>query len=449
MTFGRCGQALRGLLAALLCVAWSGCCALAFAAPQDAVCFTATVTRALTVRSTMNQAGKRVEQVEKGEQVDILALERDWALIRKGDVEGYIVGKYFADFVVLDEAAPLPNRYKPLTRPAFAPRYTAEVTKKMSVRAETDEAAKLVATLYEGERVQVAQIGPVWSRVRRDKDEEGFTRTDGLANLEMPDPYQALEPGMTVYPYAAIARRDIDIMAAAPLAQGVLQRIPAGAVFPVAAPDEAGLLRLPYLRTVGAVRLEDVELLPVMPGQDALAGDLVGVFSTFFPTAGDRDIDLGRRHNIDLGVSLVNAQTVQPGARFSFNGLAAPYNRENGYQVGPIINYVSDKQTGYGGGVCQVSTTLYNVVLQLPLRVVVRRPHSAYGISYAPVNFDAAVGTGNLNFIFENGLPYPIFIQLDVWEGVVCARIYRAPQGNQPVEAQPVQAPQPQEEALG
>jgi vancomycin resistance protein YoaR len=66
------------------------------------------------------------------------------------------------------------------------------------------------------------------------------------------------------------------------------------------------------------------------------------------------------------------------------------------------------------------------VALQLPMKIRHWQPHSSYGISYAPVQFDAAVGQGGLDLIFENTLPYAVRIAMNVWEGVVTVRMYHA-----------------------
>jgi vancomycin resistance protein YoaR len=84
-------------------------------------------------------------------------------------------------------------------------------------------------------------------------------------------------------------------------------------------------------------------------------------------------------------------------------------------------------QQGYGGGTCQVSSTLYNVVLQLPgLTVLQRRAHGDNGASYLPIGVDAAVGNSQLNFRFRNDYPFPLRIDASSQDGALTIAIYRA-----------------------
>ena len=81
---------------------------------------------------------------------------------------------------------------------------------------------------------------------------------------------------------------------------------------------------------------------------------------------------------------------------------------------------------GYGGGICQVSTTLYNAILQIPIGVIKAQVHSSYGISYVPLDMDAAVGKGNIDLRLQNTLPYDVRFALQAVGGVLTVRVYRA-----------------------
>lgn len=135
---------------------------------------------------------------------------------------------------------------------------------------------------------------------------------------------------------------------------------------------------------------------------------------------------VGRLHNIMQGVERLNNVIVPSGEKFYFNDYCAPYTKSNGYEMGPIVNYVSSQKLGYGGGICQVSTTLYNAILQIPIGVIKTQVHSSYGISYAPLDMDAAVGKGNIDLRLQNTLPYDVRFALQAVGGVLTVRVYRA-----------------------
>lgn len=161
---------------------------------------------------------------------------------------------------------------------------------------------------------------------------------------------------------------------------------------------------------------------PFTPWQEAQPGDLIGGFTTYYSLTQGYPLHAERQHNIALGCSFVNGATVQPGGRFSFNALCGPYKQRKGYKVAPNI---SKDGTGSGGGVCQVTTTLYNAVLGLPLQITEWTPHQESGVVYVPVSRDAAVGSAS-DFSFINILDYPIRIWAQPQNGVVTVLIYRA-----------------------
>lgn len=170
------------------------------------------------------------------------------------------------------------------------------------------------------------------------------------------------------------------------------------------------------------IALSAGEWTPFTPWQDAQPGDLIGGFTTYYSQTQGYPMQAERQHNIALGCSLLNGATVQPGERFSFNALCGPYKQTKGYKKGPNI---SESGVGVGGGVCQVTTSLYNAVLGLPLQITEWSPHRSRGVSYVPIARDASVWE-NGDFRFFNYLDYPIRIWAQPQNGAVTVLIYRA-----------------------
>ncbi|MCL2544932.1 MAG: VanW family protein [Clostridia bacterium] len=306
----------------------------------------------------------------------------------------------------------------------FEPVYTARIARQSSLRGIPDESGRRLATLYRNDAVELGEIGQEWTLAQKG-NRVGYVLTSSLKDVEVLSPYYALQEGEEFFPYAATALAPAAITGTIYGSTGELQTIPEGAVIAVGSPDADGNLPLPFMRTVGRVSGELMRLERVAHVDDAQPGELIGVFSTFFAADVERSLMAGRLHNIEKGVALLDGLRIPAGGEFSFNEIAAPYTKANGYMLGPIVNYTSSTKSGYGGGICQVSTTLYNVLVQLNMYIARWAPHSSRGIEYAPVGFDCAVGAGNLDFIFENDLPYAVRLSLDVWNGVVTVRLYR------------------------
>lgn len=125
--------------------------------------------------------------------------------------------------------------------------------------------------------------------------------------------------------------------------------------------------------------------------------------------------------NIRMGTYYINNTLLHPGEVFSFNKTVGPVTAERGFQYAPVI--VSRSVTlGLGGGLCQVSSTLYNAVLEADLQIVERYPHSR-PVGYVPQGRDATVSY-SLDFKFQNNSNSFILIKGGLWGGRVQIELY-------------------------
>lgn len=128
-----------------------------------------------------------------------------------------------------------------------------------------------------------------------------------------------------------------------------------------------------------------------------------------------------RSHNVALAAKTLNGTILLPGETFSYNGILGNTNAAKGYKQATA--YVGGKVVpSYGGGICQVSSTLYNTVLYSSLEIVERYNHS-YAVSYVPAGRDATVAYGGKDFKFKNTRTYPIKIVASAKNGVVSISI--------------------------
>ena len=379
-------------------------------------------TIALTIRQTQSKSALKMQSLEDGETVYILELGEEWHYVVKNGVKGYVLADRITGLEGAHEGIEVPEQY--ITAPAFEAVYSAMADVNLSIRRDKDENSRLMGTVYKGEYVDVMSTDGAWAHVRKD-DAEGYVRADHLRYYKRYDPYGPFIPGVTWYPYAARTLRDVEIFDAE--TGESLRVVPAGAVMVVSALDSDMSVTLPYDRITGRIyATADLDFEVVMPWDEAQMGDLVAVFSTYYDPEQETDEQIGRLHNIMQGVTRLNDVVVPAGEKFYFNDFCAPYTKSNGYELGPIVNYVSSQKLGYGGGICQVSTTLYDAILQIPIEVIKQQVHSSYGISYAPLDMDAAVGAGNIDLRLRNTLPYDVRFALQATGGVLTVRVYRA-----------------------
>ena len=187
----------------------------------------------------------------------------------------------------------------------------------------------------------------------------------------------------------------------------------------IAVCDES--LSLPVWRGSAELPAEAGSYTLFVDWQTAEPGDMIAGFTTYYNERTGRPLQAARQYNIALGCERITGQVVQPDDTFSFNALCAPYKLKNGYKTAKNISHAGK---GPGGGICQVSTTLYNAVLALPLQITAWAAHRPTGVSYIPRSFDAAVGS-TTDLAFRNDLPYPIRIEAMPQDGAVTVVIRR------------------------
>ncbi len=145
--------------------------------------------------------------------------------------------------------------------------------------------------------------------------------------------------------------------------------------------------------------------------------DLISNFSTKY-NARDKD----RTTNLKLAAEKINGTVLMPGETFSYNTVVGERTIAAGYKEAPIYQN-GEVVDGLGGGICQISTTLYNAVLYANLEIVERRNHQ-FVPSYANAGRDATVVYGSIDFKFKNTRNYPVKILCTVSGGVAKCEIY-------------------------
>lgn len=145
--------------------------------------------------------------------------------------------------------------------------------------------------------------------------------------------------------------------------------------------------------------------------------DQLATFRTNYD-GGDKD----RTTNLQLACNKINGKVVMPNETFSYNKTlgartaAAGYKNAKVYEAGQVVD-------GIGGGICQISTTLYNAVLRANLEIVERRNHQ-FVTSYVEAGMDATVVYGMTDFKFKNTRKYPVKIIASAKNGVATVSLY-------------------------
>ena len=144
--------------------------------------------------------------------------------------------------------------------------------------------------------------------------------------------------------------------------------------------------------------------------------DVLGTATTYYGSSYERNT------NVEVGASKINGTLIMPGETFSVTAAVTPFNADNGYYPAPSYESGQVVDT-YGGGICQVSTTLYNAVLKAELQVDECHNHTML-VSYVDPSKDAAIAEGLMDFVFTNNTDAPIYIYGVGYQGTLNFTIY-------------------------
>ncbi len=147
---------------------------------------------------------------------------------------------------------------------------------------------------------------------------------------------------------------------------------------------------------------------------------LVSTFTTYYGGS-----DANRKENVRLGASLINNTLLKPGEEFEYWKYVGESTPQRGFKVAGV--YVNGQvSTDYGGGLCQVSTTLYNAALLADLKITARYPHGL-PVHYVPLGLDATVSYGSVTLKFKNNTNSYILIKSSTNGKNITFKIYGKP----------------------
>ncbi|MGB9868267.1 MAG: VanW family protein [Bacillota bacterium] len=161
------------------------------------------------------------------------------------------------------------------------------------------------------------------------------------------------------------------------------------------------------------------KVLPEMTEKKVMAlgvRKLIGSYSTRYEEDGKRS------ENIKIACSKIDGLLLAPGEVFSFNAVVGPRDESGGYQEANVF-LEGRVVPGIGGGICQVSSTLYNAVLLANLKVVERHNHF-FAVDYVPLSRDATVAWNGPDLVLKNTLNCHVVLKCAAREGVITAKVF-------------------------
>lgn len=349
--------------------------------------FESTITyKALEVQYQIDEAIKQAYEVGKSgnlitDNFDILNV---WTKGRKIDLNVII------DEEMIEQVAQ--NINNGIEGAVVQPSYYIENQKliitsgKKGLRVEKNELSKKIyASVKEGITAQTIEI-PL---ITAEPDEIDLEKIHQEVYKEVKDAYYTKEP-FTIYP--EVEGIDFDLENAKSLLV-----------------EEKEQYEIPLIITKPAKTTRDI-------GTEA-SPDLLATFSTKYLAS-----NVSRTTNLRLAAQKINGTVLLPGEEFSYNKTVGERTKEAGFKEAAVFN-AGRVENGLGGGICQISTTLYDAVVMANLDVTVRRNHQ-FVTSYVGGGKDATVVWGAQDFKFKNTRKYPIRITATVQGGVATVQIW-------------------------
>ena len=311
--------------------------------------------------------------------------------------------------------------------------YTGQSKITMNMRSQADKESPSLGVLKAGDTVQIFGFDQEWLfcwqpdvgiyYVGRHNVDNITPIADGIASY-----------GVVPNRFVAVTAVDTALYAEPDSESEQLVTLAANSRFSIWLIQD-GWAVVPYKRVIGYMYVGDIkELTPVAPDSNyAQDGDIIAAFTTFYSLK-KTELNIGRMENIRVGCQYIDG-SYAAGSVFDFDAIAGPYRKSRGYMDSPVL-INGEAVAGSGGGTCQVSTTLYNALLQLPqgISILYRHTHGPSGATYAPHGVDAAVGRSSeggvikLNLEFRIDFDFPIVIDCTVQNGALCIVIRKVAQ---------------------
>lgn len=288
-----------------------------------------------------------------------------------------------------------------------------------SVYKEMDKDSKVLKYMTPGAKIEILGIYPDWVSIRYGSKGVGYILRNRIDVTETVDPVKTPPYPAMLQPYYAVIQQTLEVKADKSADSETLEMLTPGAKVALEGVED-GWARLVYKRQYGYIDTRKLDAIyPVAPNELTADGSApIAVFHSFFKD------DPPRNNNLAVACGYIS-KVMQPGEVMNFNDTVSPFSAANGYQLaGVLVN--GELDAGYGGGSCQVSSTLWDAMMQLPgFTVLMRKPHGDNAASYLPHGMDASSGTKELNFIFRNDYDFPIRIEASTHDLCLFVAIYK------------------------
>ena len=270
--------------------------------------------------------------------------------------------------------------------------WTANPKSSAPIYSEPSTQSKTLGRIYQGASVKVYSFDPEWAYINS-SGVVGYVLRRHLESGKAIDSSTTPPFGVEMYGYVGtVGANGAKVRTEADESADVLIPLTADTRISIIGVVN-GWAYLAYYRQYGYVNTNELsELLPVCPEDDAGTDEApIATFTTYYVTGSDDVSKHGKEVNIGVNCDYINNEILQSGKTINYNNHYGPFYPSKGYVKGPVL-IETGWGLGPGGGVCQVSSTMYNLLLQLPgITITLRRSHGPGSAEYLPADMDATI----------------------------------------------------------
>ena len=369
----------------------------------DGKVYTGKTKSDFSLREKPDATSKRGRSVTMGKSFTMLENTNDtWCRIRVGKWEGYAKKEWLR----FDEEPPRTGDLGMSTETTGA-QYYCKAFKPTAVTKEQSEKSKKVGSLKRYQQIYCLEYGEEWSKIQTvDGRCTGYVKTSMLFHFQSLNSFLYPVPGyaqwkMTGYVIMKNAVKVNDsykYYGGNDLCEGDMV---------MAQKTGDGTVRLQIRHDFCDLDPKDYEYHDFVDWRSAREGDCIGGFTQYFGKHQGGAYYGHRQHNIRTAMNRMNGTVIRKNEEYSFLENVQPGGSLDGYAYAGITG---GEGAAIGGGICHTSTLMYEAALGLPFLITEREPHTPFGNSYAPVEFDATVGAySDMRFI--NTLPYDVQVE--------------------------------------
>ncbi|MCL1948910.1 MAG: SH3 domain-containing protein [Turicibacter sp.] len=336
-----------------------------------------------------------IKVLPKGTQVEILKEKNGWLQVKAAGKEGWVSAQY------VKKTTATPAKQQPSVPSKPAAKGSGTTTANLNLRKGAGTSYGVIKVLPKGTKLEILGQQSGWLQIKA-LGEQGWVKAEYVnqggspqAAPSTPAP-QKEKTGTTT--------ENLNLRKGAGTSYGVVKVLPKGTAVTIVK-QSGNWLQVKALGLEGWVSADYVSQggSPSKTAANSTYNTLLSSVTSYYTVA-----EAARSSNVELAANKINGLVLQPGQSYSFTKQVGPVTVGNGYQLATVFSG-SDVSTGIGGGICQVSSTLYYAQLKAGIANGERHNHSR-AVGYVPLGLDATMWEGSLDHTFTN--PYKVPIQL-------------------------------------